>query len=80
MDYNYISQDSPISKLVDGLVILVLGVAIGVVLSQVLLTDEVTTVTSTSEITRRSDKSRPAYPNATESSVGLPEGSRLEEN
>lgn len=83
MEYYDTATDSYFTRFIDGLVVLVLGVAIGVVLSQITLTKEVTTVTTRSRITKQQDVSS-TEPGVIEQEVNfgidLPDGASLEEN
>lgn len=83
MEYYNVSEDSYFNRLIDGLVILVLGVAIGVVLSQILLTREVTTVTTRSRVTKQQDSLSEGHSVVEQEvnfGVDIPRGTKLEEN
>ncbi len=83
MEYYNVSEDSYFNRLIDGLVILVLGVAIGVVLSQILLTKEVTTITTRSRVTKQQDalsEEHGVVEQEVNFDVDLPKGVKLEEN
>lgn len=83
MEYYNVSEDSYFNRLIDGLVILVLGVAIGVVLSQILLTKEVTTVTTRSRVTKQQDalsEEHGVVEQEVNLGVDIPRGAKLEEN
>lgn len=83
MEYYNVSEDSYFNRLIDGLVILVLGVAIGVVVSQILLTKEVTTVTTRSRVTKQQDalsEEHGVVEQEVNFDVDLPKGVKLEEN
>ncbi len=83
MEYYNVSEDSYFNRLIDGLVILVLGVAIGVVLSQILLTKEVTTITTRSRVTKQQDalsEEHGVVEQEVNFGVDLPKGVKLEEN
>lgn len=83
MEYYNVSEDSYFNRLIDGLVILVLGVAIGVVVSQILLTKEVTTITTRSRVTKQQDalsEEHGVVEQEVNFDVDLPKGVKLEEN
>lgn len=80
MDYYDIpSQDTGFSRLIDSLVLVVLGIAIGIVISQLLLTSvDITTVSTPSKVKMQNELTSPS--SNTEGVVDLPQGVRLEEN
>lgn len=75
MNHYEISQDPIWHKWLDAFVILAMGVAMGIVLSQFVLAQEVTTVTTT-EVAKRIESA----PKAELKSVEVPVGTKLEEN
>lgn len=81
MNYYETSSDSYLARLVDGLVILVLGFAIGIVVSQFLVTEEVSVITTSSQIATRNSKDNDQQSQTDpRSDVDIPANVKLEEN
>lgn len=73
-----VSNDPLWHRWVDGLVILVIGLAAGLVLAQALLIGQTTTTTTTTEIIRRNPTSGPQIESGVQTDV--PSGHRVEES